>query len=93
MKAKYDPAIHDDSPELTDEMLANMRPAREVLGDALVDKLVARRGRPKSERPKIAVKLRLDPEVLHHFRAAGPGWQTRINAALAEIAAKERKRI
>jgi uncharacterized protein (DUF4415 family) len=28
------------------------------------------------------VSLRLDPDVLEHFRATGPGWQSRINAAL-----------
>jgi len=47
------------------------------------DKLV-RRGRPKSAAPKEAVSLRLDPEVLAHFRAQGRGWQSRINAALKE---------
>lgn len=33
-------------------------------------------------RNKSGVFLRLDPEVLEHFRAAGPGHQTRINAVL-----------
>jgi len=28
------------------------------------------------------VTLRLDPDVLDRFRADGPGWQGRINAAL-----------
>ncbi len=28
------------------------------------------------------VSLRLDADVLDHFRADGPGWQDRINAAL-----------
>jgi uncharacterized protein (DUF4415 family) len=32
------------------------------------------------------VKLRLDAAVLAHFRATGPGWQTRINAALRKAA-------
>ena len=31
---------------------------------------------------KVAVKLRLDPEIIDHFRADGAGWQTRLNAAL-----------
>jgi len=93
MKARFDPAIHDENPELTDDMLARMRPAREVLGDKVVDALAARRGRPKLDRPKEAVKLRLDADILDHYRASGPGWQTRINAALArDVAAKDRKR-
>ena len=41
-----------------------------------------RRGRPRMANPKQAVKLRLDADVLAHFRASGPGWQTRINATL-----------
>lgn len=45
-----------------------------------------RAGRPKSANPKQAVKLRLDPDVLAHFRATGSGWQTRINAILRRAA-------
>jgi len=40
------------------------------------------RGRPKTDSPKRAVNLRLSQRVLASFRAGGPGWQTRINAAL-----------
>jgi uncharacterized protein (DUF4415 family) len=32
------------------------------------------------------LSLRLDPDVLEHFRASGPGWQSRINAALRKLA-------
>jgi uncharacterized protein (DUF4415 family) len=28
------------------------------------------------------VTLRLDPDVIDAFRKGGPGWQSRINAAL-----------
>lgn len=31
---------------------------------------------------KRQVTLRLDPDVIERFRADGPGWQGRINAAL-----------
>ena len=41
-----------------------------------------RRGRPKLESPKEAVKLRLDADVLAALRASGEGWQTRINDTL-----------
>ncbi len=44
------------------------------------------RGRPKSAAPKKAVSLRLDADVVAHFRATGPGWQSRINAALRKAA-------
>ena len=45
-----------------------------------------RPGRPRKTAPKEAVSLRLDPDVLEHFRASGPGWQSRINAALRKVA-------
>jgi uncharacterized protein (DUF4415 family) len=68
------------SPPLTDEQLARMRPAAEV-----VPELVAayRRFRGAQKRPtKRLISLRLDPDVIEHFRARGPGWQARINATL-----------
>jgi len=40
------------------------------------------RGRPKSAQPKVSTTIRLDADVLARFRAGGPGWQSRINAAL-----------
>jgi len=43
-------------------------------------------GRPKKESPKQAVSIRLDAEVLAHYRATGPGWQSRINDALRKAA-------
>lgn len=78
-----DPAL----PELTDEMLdvaeysvggKVIRPATGYLGPNGVV-----RGRPPSMgRAKAQVTLRLDPDILERFRADGPGWQGRINAAL-----------
>jgi uncharacterized protein (DUF4415 family) len=49
------------------------------------DKLI-RRGRPPSDHPKQALKLRIDADVVEHFRATGPGWQTRINDTLRRAA-------
>ena len=49
-------------------------------------KATVQRGRPKSEAPKVSTTLRLDPDVLDSFRATGPGWQSRINAALRKAA-------
>jgi uncharacterized protein (DUF4415 family) len=40
----------------------------------------------RSDNPKIQVSLRLDPDVVAHYRASGPGWHTRINDALREAA-------
>jgi len=44
-----------------------------------------RRTRGPNKKPtKEQVAIRLDPEVLGAFREGGPGWQTRMNAALKE---------
>ncbi len=40
------------------------------------------RGRPKSENPKVQTTIRLDADVIAAFKEGGPGWQSRINAAL-----------
>jgi uncharacterized protein (DUF4415 family) len=39
-------------------------------------------------RTKVAVSIRLSPEVISHFKANGPGWQSRIDDALRKIAKK-----
>lgn len=33
-------------------------------------------------RPKVPVSIRLDADLIEHFRSSGRGWQTRINAIL-----------
>ncbi|MFT4257715.1 MAG: BrnA antitoxin family protein [Pseudoxanthomonas sp.] len=45
----------------------------------------ARRRRGKGKAPaKASTTVRFDHDVLDAFRAGGPGWQTRMNAALRE---------
>ncbi len=78
------------SPELTDEELAQLRPAREVLPPEVCAALPSRGGRPRAGRPKQLVSLRLDPDVVETFKTTGPGWQTRMNEVLAEAARKLR---
>ena len=45
---------------------------------------VVRRGKrgPQKAPTKKLVSLRLSPEVVDHFKATGPGWQTRIDSTL-----------
>jgi uncharacterized protein (DUF4415 family) len=64
-----------DTAELTDEQLAQLRPLAE---------LQRRPGRPKAAATKERVTIRLSPEVTAYFRAAGKGWQTRLDDALRE---------
>ena len=53
------------------------------LSDAWFARAAAQKGgRPKLEHPKEAINIRLDADVLAHFRASGAGWQSRINDAL-----------
>jgi len=47
-------------------------------------KVRARVGRPASDSPKVFTGIRLDADVLDHFKATGKGWQTRMNAALRD---------
>jgi uncharacterized protein (DUF4415 family) len=47
------------------------------------------RGRQKAPVKRL-VSLRLDPDVVEHFRATGPGWQGRINEALRKAARLKR---
>lgn len=81
-------ASDPDNPELTEEEIANMRPLREVLPDlaAAIDRELARRGRPPVENPRRQVSIRLDPDVLEHYKSTGKGWQSRINDALRKAA-------
>jgi uncharacterized protein (DUF4415 family) len=70
----------DDAPEITQEWVNS---ANLYHGKKLV-----RRGRPPAEVRKVSTTLRLSPEVLEHFRAGGPGWQTRIDQALKRVVAR-----
>jgi uncharacterized protein (DUF4415 family) len=63
--------IDDDIPDMTTPYWAAKIAAAKVV-----------RGRPKLAAPKVSTTIRLDADVLAAFKAAGPGWQSRINAAL-----------
>jgi uncharacterized protein (DUF4415 family) len=81
-KPRFDPAIHDENPEWTAKDFAKARPASELPAGVLAQFKNTKVGRPRSEAPKVPVKLRLDGAVLDALRATGPGWQTRINEML-----------
>ena len=51
-----------------------------------IAKAKVQRGRPKAAVTKVSTTIRLDPDVLSAFKAGGPGWQGRINAALRKAA-------
>ena len=70
---RFDPELHDDNPPMDATFMAGMT--------------LSRRGRPKSEAPKVEVKIRLDAKTVEHLRDSGPGWQTRVNAVLGRLVA------
>jgi uncharacterized protein (DUF4415 family) len=49
----------------------------------------APRGRPKAVDTKLSTTIRIDRDVLLAFKKDGPGWQTRINAALRDWASRK----
>lgn len=72
------PEEYDDVPEITDADFARARFER--AGRPV--------GRPPSPSPKVPVSLRLDAKTVIAFKSTGPGWQTRMNNALAEAAGR-----
>jgi uncharacterized protein (DUF4415 family) len=84
-RAQTDP----DSPEWTEQMFREARPAREVLpeifGEAMAKRLLRPRGRPKAAAARTSISLRLPPDVLARWKATGPGWQTRMVQRLSRV--------
>jgi uncharacterized protein (DUF4415 family) len=73
--------IDPDAMPLDEDRLARMRPASAADAADINRRL---RGRPRAQAPKHLVSIRLDSDVIAHFRATGPGWQSRINEVLRQ---------
>ena len=71
-----------DSPELTDEELASMRPAKEVLPTKLYETLTKNFRGPQKAPKKVPVSIRLSADVVERYRATGKGWQALIDQDL-----------
>lgn len=65
----------DDAPELNDEWFER--------ADLYRGEVLVQRGRPKGS-AKVSTTVRFDTDIIDAFRRDGPGWQTRMNAALRE---------
>lgn len=74
----------DDAPELTREMMKKAGRGREVLPETILAQFRRGPGRPAADNPKVPVSIRLDKDVVDHFKATGEGWQTRINSILQD---------
>jgi uncharacterized protein (DUF4415 family) len=80
-RTRHDP---DDGPEITAKCAAS--------ADLYDGKKLVRRGRPPGSGKKTQTTVRISNEVLAFFRASGPSWQTRMDAALRKyVAARQRQ--
>lgn len=66
------------------------KPAEKIL-EGLKEALAVAKGEAEPaavhvRRPKKALTLRIDEDVIEKFRATGYGWQTRMNEALRKAA-------
>ena len=77
------PDEYEDAPELTDTQIAG----------ATVSVGIRLRGRPKSDKRKEAISLRVDADVLDAFKSTGEGWQTRMNGILRAAILPARKAV
>ena len=87
-----EPVFDDDNPEWTkaDFAAAAKFPRGVRLKDLKPSELarvLGTRG-PQKAPTKIPVSIRLSPEVVKHFKAKGPGWQSKIDDALRKIVKK-----
>jgi uncharacterized protein (DUF4415 family) len=67
---KFPVVYDDDSPKLTPEQIARMKPAHPEYW--------------KVEPVKVPLSIKIDADVLAWFKAKGKGYQTRINRVLRE---------
>jgi len=75
-----------DSPPVAADELARMRPAAET-HPHIVERYRRSRG-PQKAPKKVVTTIRLDADVIAHFKARGRGWQTRLNEALRRLIAR-----
>ena len=73
-------AADPDTMELDEEWFANARPVSEA-HPQVVEAYRRRRGKQKAP-TKEQLTIRLDADLVAHFRKTGKGWQTRINKSL-----------
>jgi len=64
-------AYGEDSPKLTPDQIARMKPAHPEYW--------------KVEPVKVSLSLKVDADVLAWFKSGGKGYQTRINKALRDV--------
>jgi uncharacterized protein (DUF4415 family) len=93
LPAELPPLVGDDGEvrELTAEDFKYFRPSSDF--PELVEAFERARGQrgPQKAPVKDRIGLRLDHTVVEYFRSTGPGWQSRINAVLADYVRQHEK--
>lgn len=80
-----EPVFDDDNPEWTEQDFANARPPEEILPPEILAQFKNTRG-PQKTPTKVPVSIRLSADVVEHYKATGPGWQSRIDETLRKAA-------
>ncbi|AVT81786.1 BrnA antitoxin family protein [Rhodopseudomonas palustris] len=80
-----EPVFDDDNPEWTEQDFANARPPEEILPPEILAQFKNTRG-PQKAPTKVPVSIRLSADVVEHYKATGPGWQSRIDETLRKAA-------
>jgi uncharacterized protein (DUF4415 family) len=88
MSAKRKPSVRtspdaDEVPELGRDWIEG--------ADYYEGKKLVRRGRPRLDKPRQLLSLRLPPDVIASWKSSGPGWQTRMAEALERTKPKARR--
>ncbi len=91
--ASRKPLIDDDGEvrELTAEDFAHFHPFSELPEGEKKVLRGLKRGPQKAPTKKL-ISIRLSQDVVHEFRATGPGWQSRVDSILKDWLKKKAKR-
>ncbi len=76
--------IDADNPEWTDSDFGRAKPASYLPAD--VAAFFPKTRGPQKTPTKVALSIRLSPEIVEHYKATGPGWQARIDEVLKKAA-------
>ncbi len=72
----------EDGTNLSVKQLNEFKSASQL---PIIDSLIrSNRGRPKLEKTKKTISIRLSQDTLEYFKSSGKGWQTRIDKILTK---------
>jgi uncharacterized protein (DUF4415 family) len=81
-RPKLNPPTPEEDAAITAAALGD--PDNPPLTDQQQGQLLPLRGRPRLARPKVALTMRIDADVMDALKSKGPGWQTRVNSLLRD---------